>query len=331
MAQELLSVSTRSDSVPNAQAQAVLDERERAGGRPMHQAPVTESRAGQYEWVPYMGSPEQVATVENRFIPGPTAELPIRVYRPEAEGDLPALVAFHGGCWIVGNIDLADCPFRALANATGSVVVAVNYQKAPEHPFPVPLDDCFAGWMWTVEHAAELGIDPARIGVVGDSAGGNLAAAVCLKARAEQVPGPAVQVLIYPALDWSLETPSARDLSEGFGLTTADMVWSWEQYAPEERVRDEPFVSPLRAPILAGLPPAVVVTAGFDVLRDEAFAYADRLTQAGVPVHHHHYPGTIHGFLWMGAAVDECDRMLGEVAVSLKTLLGAGAEHRRLA
>lgn len=324
-------MSTRSDRAPNAQAQAVLDGRERAGGRPLHQAPVAESRAAQYAWVPYMGPPQQVASVVNAFIPGPTAELPIRVYRPEVEGGLPALVAFHGGCWIVGNVDLADRPFRALANATGSVVVAVNYQKAPEHPFPAPLDDCFAGWRWTVEHAAELGIDPDRIGVVGDSAGGNLAAAVCLRARAEQLPGPAVQILIYPALDWSLQTPSARDLADGYGLTTADMAWSWKQYAPEERLRDEPLVSPLRAPSLVGLPPAVVVTAGFDVLRDEAFAYTERLAQAGVPVLHHHYPGTIHGFWWMGAAVDECSHMLGEVAVSLTALLGAASGQRRLA
>ncbi|MCW2835271.1 MAG: hypothetical protein JWN68_3224 [Nocardioides sp.] len=323
MAAELLPVSTRSDRVPNPQAQAVLDERERAGGRPMHKAPVAESRAGQYAWVPYMGAPQQVAAVENRFIPGPTAELPIRIYRPDAEADLPALVAFHGGCWIVGNIDLADRPFRALANATGCTVVAVNYQKAPEHPYPAPLHDCFAGWLWTVEHAADLGIDPTRIGVLGDSAGGNLAAAVCLKARAEQAPEPAVQVLIYPALDWALETPSARDMAEGFGLTTVDMAWSWEQYVPDEQLRETPLVSPLRSPSLTGLPPAVVVTAGFDVLRDEAFTYAERLSQEGVLVHHHHYPGTIHGFLWMGAAVDECERMMGEIGASLEALFGS--------
>lgn len=321
MAQELLPVSARSDSVPNAQAQAVLDERARAGGRPMRQAPVAESRASQYEWVSYMGPPQPVASVENRFIQGLTAELPVRVYRPDVEGALPALVAFHGGCWIVGNIDLADRPFRAIANATGSVVVAVNYQKAPEHPFPVPLDDCFAGWAWTVEHAGELGIDPTRIGVVGDSAGGNLAAAVCLRAQAERMPGPAVQVLIYPAVDWAMDTPSARDMSEGYGLTTADMAWSWEQYVPDARLRGEPYVSPLRARSLAGLPPAVVVTAGFDVLRDEGVAYADRLLADGVPVHHHHYPGTIHGFLWMMDAIDECSEMLNDVAKSATLLL----------
>lgn len=287
----------------------------------MRNARVADSRTAQYEWLPYMGMAASVATVENRFIPGPTADLPIRVYRPEGEGPLPALVAFHGGCWIVGNIDLADRPFRALANATGSVVVSVNYQKAPEHPFPVPLNDCYAGFAWTVAHAAELGLDRTRIGVVGDSAGGNLAAAVCLKAREEGAFAPAVQVLIYPAVDSALETPSARECAEGYGLTTLDMAWSWQQYVPDPAMRADPLVSPLRARSLTGLPPAVVVTAGFDVLRDEGIAYSERLQADGVPVDAHHYPGTIHGFLWMQAAVDECGQMLRDVAGSLKELL----------
>ncbi|KRE98033.1 hypothetical protein ASG88_17825 [Nocardioides sp. Soil777] len=287
----------------------------------MHEATVAESRAAQYEWVPYMGAREPLAAVEDRFIAGPTAELPVRIYRPDVGGALPALVAFHGGCWIVGNIDLVDRPFRALAAATGCVVVAVNYQKAPEHPFPVPLDDCHAGFRWTVEHATELGINPARVGVVGDSAGGNLAAAVCLKARDDGRPVPAVQVLIYPAVDWSLDTPSAHECADGYGLTTLDMAWSWRQYAPEASTRDDPLVSPLRAPSLVGLPPAVVVTAGFDVLRDEGIAYAERLRADGVPVAHHHYPGTIHGFWWMRAAVDECEEMLNDVAVALRRIV----------
>ena len=311
-----------SDAVPNAQARAVLDERLLTGGRPMRETAVAESRAAQYDWVAYMGEPEPVATVEDRFIPGPTAELPVRIYRPDVGGVLPALVAFHGGCWIVGNIDLVDRPFRALANATGCVVVSVNYQKAPEHRFPVPLDDCQAGFRWAVEHAAELGIDPTRVGVVGDSAGGNLAAAVCLQARADDGPVPAAQVLIYPAVDGSLNTPSARECAEGYGLTTLDMAWSWQQYAPDAATRNNPRVSPMRAASLAGLPPAVVVTAGFDILRDEGIAYVERLRADGVSVAHHHYPGTIHGFLWMQAAVDECGQMLRAVSGSLHGVLG---------
>jgi acetyl esterase len=305
---------------PNAQARAVLDERARAGVEPMREAPVAVSRAAQWAWIPYMGEVEPVGRCETRFIPTPTAEIPVRVYTPEGAGPFPALVMFHGGCWIVGNIDLADRPHRALANATGCVVIAVNYQKAPEHPFPLPLDDCFAGFAWTVEHAGELDVDPARIGVAGDSAGGNLAAAVCLKARKDGGPAPTFQVLIYPALDWELDTPSAHEYGDGFGLTRADMAWSWDQYLPDAGERANPLACPLRAQDLTGLPPAVVVTAEFDVLRDDGLRYADRLEEAGVPVIRHHYADTIHGFLWMAAAIDECRRMLTDVAGDIAAL-----------
>jgi acetyl esterase len=302
---------------PNAQARTVLIERERAGGTPMHAAPVSVSRAAQWEWLPYMGEPEPVARCETRFIPSPTAEIPIRVYTPAGPGPFPALVVFHGGCWIVGNIELSDRPHRALANATGCVVVAVNYQKAPEHPFPVPLDDCFAGFRWTVERASELDVDPARIGVAGDSAGGNLAAAVSLKALEAGGPVPAFQVLIYPALDWELDTPSAHMYADGFGLTRADMAWSWDQYLSDSRQRANPLACPLRAEELAGLPPTVVVTAEFDVLRDDGRRYAERLEAAGVPVVRHHYDSTIHGFLWMAGAIDECRQMLTEIGADI--------------
>jgi acetyl esterase/lipase len=231
-------------------------------------------------------------------------------------------VVFHGGCWIVGNIEVADRPHRALANASGCVVVAVNYQKAPEHPFPVPLEDCFAAFNWTLAHARELDVDPSRVGVGGDSAGGNLAAAVCLKAREAGGPMPALQLLIYPIVDWELDTPSARDNAEGYGLTTADMRWSWTQYVPDPSNRSNPLASPLRAKSLANLPSAIVVTVEFDVLRDEGRRYADRLESAGVPVRRHHHDGTIHGFFWMGAAVDEYRQMLRDVARDLRSLWG---------
>lgn len=305
---------------PNAQAQTVLDARALVGGLPMREAPIATSRSAQWEWEPYMGEREPVARCLDTFIASTTAEIPIRVYTPDGVGPFPALVVFHGGCWVVGNIALSDRPHRALANATGCVVVAVNYQKAPEHPFPVPLDDCYAAYLWTLEKAPELNVDPAHVGVAGDSAGGNLAAAVCLKARELGDALPAVQLLIYPAVDWALDTPSARDCAEGYGLTSADMAWAWQQYVPDAGDRSNPLVSPLRASTLEGLPPAVVVTAEFDVLRDEGRRYADRLEADGVPVLRRHYDGTIHGFFWMAAAVDECRRMLADVAVDLGSL-----------
>jgi acetyl esterase/lipase len=197
---------------------------------------------------------------------------------------------------------------------------AAPHQKAPEHPFPIPLDDCSAAFAWTLDHAPELDIDPSRVGVAGDSAGGNLAAAVCLRARGAGGPAPAVQLSIYSSVDPALETSSAREYAEGYGLSTADMRWSWEQYVPDPRDRSDPLVVPLRAEHLGGLPPAIVVTAEFDILRDEGQAYADRLEAAGVPVFRHHYDGTVHGFFSMGGAVDECAQMLLDVVGDLGSL-----------
>jgi len=306
------------------QAQAVLARRAVDGDRPMHEAPVAESRAAQWEWLPYMGEPAGVARVENRFIPSPTAEIPVRIYTPHGEGPFTALVMFHGGCWIVGNIDLADRPHRTIAETTRCIVIAVNYQKAPEHRFPIPLDDCYAGFRWTVEHADELGLDPSRIGVAGDSAGGNLAAAVCLLARQRGETQPAAQVLIYPALDPNLETDSAKNFAEGYGLTTEDMRWSWHQYVPDETKLLSPLVAPLHETSLEGLAPAVVVTAEFDILRDEGQAYADRLAAAGNSAVRLDYDGAIHGFLWMAGAVDVCVRMLTDVRAALDGLWTPG-------
>jgi acetyl esterase len=302
------------------QAQAVLARRAVDGDRPMREAPVAESRAAQWEWLAYMGNPAGVARVENRFIPSPTAEIPVRIYTPHGEGPFAALVMFHGGCWIVGNIDLADRPHRTIAATTRCIVIAVNYQKAPEHRFPIPLDDCYAGFRWTVEHADELGLDPSRIGVAGDSAGGNLAAAVCLLARQRGETQPAAQVLIYPALDPTLETDSAKNFAEGYGLTTGDMRWSWHQYVPGESKLFSPLVAPLRESSLEGLAPAVVVTAEFDILRDEGQTYARRLAAAGNSAVRLHYDGAIHGFLWMAGAIDVCVRMLTDVRAALDGL-----------
>lgn len=299
------------------QERAVLAERASWGGRPMRIAPVAESRAAHWKSLPQMPEPADVAAVHHRHIPSPTAEIAVRVYVPHGEGPFPALVQYHGGCWIIGNIDLSDRPHRALAAATGCVVVAVNYQTAPEHRFPIPLDDCYAGLEWTRAHAPEFGIDPDRIGVSGDSAGGNLAAAVVLKARELSDPVPAVQVLIYPAVDPALDTDSARECAEGYGLTTADMAWTWTQYADPAQF-DDPLVAPARTESLTGLSPAVVITAGFDVLRDEGRAYARRLAADGVPTTELHYPGTVHGFFEIGGVLDVSARMLAELSRALE-------------
>jgi acetyl esterase len=312
----------------NEQARQVLDRL--AGAVPLAQVGAVQARVDAWQWSMLPGEAEPVASVEHTYLSGPTAELPVTVYRPELPvrsgppQRLPAIVMLHGGGWVVGNIALADRPHRALANATGCVVVAVNYQKAPEHPFPTALDDACAGLDWTFDQAERLGVDPARIGIGGDSAGGNLAAAVALRARDRGGAAPAFQVLIYPALDARLTSPSAAECAAGYGLDTADMHWFWQQYLPDPAMRADPLACPSRAGDLSGLCPAVVITVEYDPLRDEAREYALRLRQAGVRVIHREYPGTIHGIFWL-PEVAEYRQLLDDLAGDVATLLGGTA------
>jgi acetyl esterase len=308
----------------NPQARQMLELLDARGDKPVPESTVEEVRAANWDWVEFMGAPETVARTLDTYIPGPSAELHVRVYTPQGTGPFPGLLVFHGGGWTVGNLAIADGPNRSLANATGCVVVAVNYQKAPEHPFPTALDDCFACVQWVLENAPALDIDPTQIGVAGDSAGGNLAAAVCLKAREAASVRLSFQVLIYPALDPDMDYPSARDNAEGYGLTTEAMRWFWDHYVPDAAQRDNPLAAPLRAPSLHNLPPAIVVTAGYDPLRDEGERYADRLEEAGVPVIRRRYPATIHGFLWMaGALTDDFRQLMDDLATDVQTILSS--------
>lgn len=254
-----------------------------------------------------------MAAVEHRFIPGPTADLPIRIYRPTSASEpRPVIVVLHGSGWVIGNLDLVDEPARVLARDTGYVVLAVNYQKAPEHRFPVPLQDCIAAVRWVHAHAGELGVDPGRLAIVGDSAGGNLAAATTAALAGTDV-RVAAQGLLYPALDRRMTTPSYTDFAHGFGLDAVDMAWFWNHYADHDAGAD-PRVSPLRAGDFAGLPATFVATAGHDVLRDEAQAYAEHLRDAGVDVHAKCYPGMIHGFWWMDGVLDDSRTLQTDLA-----------------
>jgi len=253
-----------------------------------------------------------MAQVQHRFIPGPTADLPVRIYRPTHDrGTHPVIVVLHGSGWVIGNLDLVDEPARVLARDTGYVVLAVNYQKAPEHPFPVPLQDCVATVRWVHTHATELGVDPSRLAVVGDSAGGNLAAATTAELAGTDVT-VAAQALLYPALDRRMDAPSYTAFARGFGLDAVDMAWFWNHYVDD--ASDDPRVSPLRANSFAHLPSTFVATAGHDVLRDEAEAYAGLLRDAGVDVVARRYPGMIHGFWWMDAALDESRTLQRDLA-----------------
>ncbi|QQQ77940.1 alpha/beta hydrolase [Saccharothrix sp. 6-C] len=295
------------------QARAVLAKL--AGAPALEELTVFEARQAQWGFLAFQGPPEPVARVAHLFVPGPTADLPARIYYPEGDGPFPAIAFLHGSGWVTCNLDVYDVALRALAVATGHAVFAVNYQKAPEHPFPVPLDDSYAATAWLFEHAASVDVDPARIGVMGDSAGGNLAAAVALKARGTL--DLAFQVLVAPALDVDFTTRSYVDHATGFALSTGTMRWFWAQYLGSAPVSG--LAAPLRAPEVGGLPPAFVAIAGHDPVRDDGERYAARLAAAGVPVRLREFEGTIHPFLLMDGALDEYRVLLGE----LRTWLGA--------
>lgn len=273
---------------------------------------------------PIAGPVEEVTKSEDRTIPGVDGhEIPVRIYWPNGwnGGPAPGLVVFHGGGWVMGTLDLYDSLARSLSNAASCVVVSVDYRMAPEHRFPAAAEDCHSAAVWVNRHAAELGVDPQRVVVGGDSAGGNLAAVVSLMARDRGTVSLAGQVLVYPIADCDFETASYRDNAEGYFLTRASMMWFWDQYVPDPPDRNHPYASPLRAESLAGLPPAWVMTAGFDPLRDEGEALAARLEADGVPVHLEKFDGQIHGFLRRTDLYDEAwraIRLIGDFVSSVE-------------
>ncbi len=244
----------------------------------------------------------------------------LRVYRPLGSGPepLPALVFFHGGGWVLGDIETVENLCRRLANASGGVVVSVDYRLAPETKFPGPLNDCFEATRHVIDQAELLAIDRRRIAVGGDSAGGNLATAVAMMARESTAISLLFQLLIYPITDFSFDRASYSENSEGYGLSRDMMIWYWDQYLENHEDGRSPLASPLRSNNLSGLPPALVITAGYDVLRDEGLAYAERLGQDGIIVQAEHYPGMIHGFLQMADSFDEGKRAIADAGVALR-------------
>ncbi len=243
--------------------------------------------------------------VVNRRIPGPDGDLPVRVYRSYgARGVVPGIVYLHGGGFANGDLDTHDTACRALAVRSRCVVVAVDYRLAPEHRFPAAVDDATAAWSWVVDHADELVINPAALGVMGDSAGGTLSAVVCLEARRLGLRPPALQCLLYPLVDARLTTAGFATFADGWGLTTAEVEALLVNYAPDPADWDDPRVSPLRAADHSDLPPAFIVTAGFDVLCDEGPAYADALRAAGGEARHVRIVDMVHGFHTMSAVPD---------------------------
>ena len=272
-----------------------LADQNAAGLPQVWEAPVAVIRELTQGRVDFAGKPEPIHSVVNRFIPGPTADLPIRIYRPNEDQNAPAMVYFHGGGWVLNFLDIYDAALHRLANQSGSVIISVNYQKAPEHPFPTPFDDCYSSLLWVKSHATELGIDPNRIGVGGDSAGGNLAAAVAVKARDEKV-SLSYQLLVYPCVDRDFTTKSYVECATDFGLTTRAMEWFWDQYLQGDQHNNNPYAAPMRAKSLAGVAPSIVITAQYDPLVSDSENYCAKLKADGAEVTYKEYAGMIHGF-----------------------------------
>jgi len=236
-----------------------------------------------------------VGAVADRRIPGPAGEIPLRVYTPEGPGPFPVYVNFHGGGWVIGDLETADVVCRDVCNTAGVVVVSVDYRLAPEHPYPAAVEDAFAATRWAADHVAEIGGN-GRLAVGGESAGGNLAAVVTQRARDEGGPDIHFQLLAYPVTDCDFERASYRENGQGYLLEVDTMRWFWDHYCPSIEQRRQPQASPLRADDLSNLPPALVVTAEFDPLRDEGEAYAAALAAAGVRVEAVRHEGLVHDF-----------------------------------
>lgn len=267
------------------------------------------------------GEPDLLGRVENVTIPGPGGDLPLRIYASELGGTRPALIYFHGGGWVFGNLDTHDAVCRALAKESGCAVISVDYRLSPEHKFPAAVEDSHTATVWVAANAERLGIDAQRIATGGDSAGGNLATVVAMRCRDCGGPELAAQLLLYPVMDLSsFETGSHREFGEGYFLTSTAMRWFAGHYLASPGQARDPEASPLLAPNLNGLPPALVITAEFDPLRDEGEAYGERLRQAGVPVTVTRYLGMIHAFVSMRGVLADGREAIREAAGFIRSI-----------
>ncbi len=305
------------------QAQRVIDAMAALNLKPVEDSTPDEARESIRTRTAALGPFEGVAAVADHRVPVAGGEITVRVYSPGSPGPHPALVYYHGGGWVIGDLYTHDGLCRSLTNAARCVVASVDYRLAPEFKYPVAVDDSYAALTWVVANAGRLGIDPRRVAVGGDSAGANLATVMTLQARDHRGPALVHQVLIYPVTDHDLNTRSYIENATGYVLTREGMRWFWDHYLAREAQGREPLASPLRAPSLAGLPPALVITAEYDPLRDEGEAYAARLRDAGVPVTVTRYAGMFHGFIRMTRILDKARTALDEIASSLQKAFAA--------
>ncbi|MEX0767665.1 MAG: alpha/beta hydrolase [Microthrixaceae bacterium] len=308
--------------VLNRRLQAMLVLSERLGIRPEGETQSVSERRSDMRRATRLAMPVRTGLhVVDRRIPGPAGEIPVRIYRRFGLSETaPAIVFLHGGGWVTGDLDTHDGSCRLLADESECIVIAVDYRLAPEHPFPAGIDDAVAAYRWVHDHTAELSIEPGRVGVMGDSAGGNLAAVVAQVTRDTDVPAPVAQCLIYPATDAHMREASHRHFAKGFFLTRDSMEWFRAQYLPDPSDWDSPLASPIEQKDLVGVAPALVVTAGFDPLRDEGRRYAEMLVEAGVPTRYRCYDDMVHGFFGMGILPGGMD-MATEICLSMGDLM----------
>jgi|TARA_B100001964_G_scaffold239425_1_gene306826 acetyl esterase len=298
------------------QAQEILNQLDELGLPPNHTISPEEARTNLLS-KPRPKGPE-VDKVEDRIIANGDFQVPVRIYIPEGLGPFPVLNWFHGGGWVLGNLETSDEIARHLAVGTDCVVVSVDYRLAPEAKFPVPFEDCYAVTQWIAHNAASINVDPSRIAVGGDSAGGNLAAAVSLAAKDRGSPPIIFQLLVYPVTAMNFGTGSYKQNADGYALTMNSMKWYWNHYLSSDADASNPYAAPLAAKDLSRLPPALVITAEFDPLRDEGEAYAKKLQDAGVSATATRYDGMIHGFFGMSAVTDKGAQAISQASTALR-------------
>ena len=303
--------------------QVMLDQAASLGGPKTYELSPDEARRG-YEALASLNGPlVDVASVVDDKVDGPAGSIPVRIYTPsgDIDGARPVVVHYHGGGWTLGGLDSHDAVCRLLADGSGAIVVAVDYRLAPENPYPAAVKDGWAALRWTASAASSFGGDPGRLAVAGDSAGGNVAAVVAIKARDEGGPALGFQLLVYPVLDLTFGHPSYVENASGYVLERGTMEWFRANYVgdPPRLPLDDPALSPLHAPELSGLPPTLVITAEFDPLRDEGEAYVARLAEAGVDARASRYDGMIHTFWGMGSMWPKADDAMSEATTALRT------------
>ncbi len=299
------------------QIRRLLDAIEAKGAKHFEDMSPAEARLAAGSFVKMQGTGQPVAEVTDHLVPVSGGQIPVRIYKPDSSGSHPVLFHFHGGGFVIGDIHLLDAVSRQLCNVSQAAVVAVGYRKAPEYQFPTAAEDAYCAMLWTVTHAERLGLNANKLVTLGDSAGGNLATVVTQLARDRSGPPIATQVLIYPLVDIHGQYESYKKFGSGYFLTTRTMAWFADQYVPEPNMREHPMVSPLYAN-LRELPPALIVSAGYDPLSDQNFSYVRALDRAGVQVEHWENPSMIHGFFWMGGVISHTTNVMMQIGLYIQ-------------